>query len=368
VVRPDMTFRGYAGRIASGTVRLGDELLALPSKQHAIVSSLSSVDGPVEEATTGENVMIELDRKVDVSRGHVLVRPRNVPTATQAFEAIICWMSETRSVRGKTYVLRQTTREVSATLADVMYRFDIAAYHREDVATLGTNDIGRVAVETGQSVFLDTYRHNRATGGFILIDSVTNDVVAAGMVTSVTRAEEVVAPTRQAAVVWLTGLSGAGKSTIADAVAERLRLHGVPVARLDGDDLRGGLNADLGFSSEDRRENLRRAAHVARLFARTGSVTFCSFITPTETDRHLVREIVGESYIEAYVRASLNTCEARDVKGLYNRARAGELADFTGIGAAFEEPRTPDITLDTEGTSIEACATRLAEFIEGRES
>ena len=366
VVRPDMTFRGYAGRVASGTVRLGDELLALPSRQHAVVASLSGVDGPVTEASSGENVMIELDRKVDVSRGHLLVRPRNAPTSTQAFEAIVCWMSEARSVRGKTYVLRQTTREVSATLVDVMYRFDIATYHREDIPSLSVNDIGRVAVETGQPVFLDTYRHNRATGGFILIDSVTNDVVAAGMVTSATRTEESTEPAREAPVVWLTGLSGAGKSTIADAVAERLRLQGVPVARLDGDDLRGGLNADLGFSAEDRRENLRRAAHVARLFARAGNVTLCSFITPTEADRLLVREIIGKNYIEAYVSASLDTCEARDVKGLYKRARAGEIPDFTGIGAVFEEPRQSEITLDSEESSLEECAARLAEFIADR--
>ncbi|MHB8635847.1 MAG: adenylyl-sulfate kinase [Fimbriimonadaceae bacterium] len=366
VVRPDRTFRGYAGRVVSGTVRLGDELLALPSKQHAAVAYLADLNGPVDEAGVGANVMIELDPQVDVSRGDVLVRPGNVPTATHAFEAIVCWMSEAPSVQGKQYVLRQTTREVSATLAKVMYRFDIATYHREESANLGPNDIGRVAIETGQPVFLDTYRHNRATGGFILVDSVTNDVVAAGMVTSVTRAEDSAPAGRSSAVVWLTGLSGAGKSTLADAVAERLRLHGMPVARLDGDDLRDGLNSDLGFSAPDRRENLRRAAHVATLFARAGNVTLCSFITPTEADRRMVREIVGAQYIEAYVSASLETCEARDVKGLYKRARAGQLANFTGIGSAFEAPQRAEITLDTEASSIDACAARLADFIVAR--
>jgi bifunctional enzyme CysN/CysC len=366
VLRPDMNFRGYAGRVASGTVRLGDELLALPSKQHAVVASLRGVDGPLDEAGSGENVMIELDRNMDVSRGHLLVRPRNAPTATQAFEAVVCWMSERRSVTGKSHVLRQTTREVSATVAEVMYRFDIATYHREGVKTLGPNDIGRVAIETGQPVFLDTYRHNRATGAFVLIDTVSNDVVAAGMVTSQSRTEEATEMAREAAVVWFTGLSGAGKSTIADAVAERLRLQGVQVARLDGDDLRGGLNADLGFNAEDRHENLRRAAHVARLFARAGSVTLCSFITPTEADRRLVREIIGANHIEAYVKASLATCEARDVKGLYKRARAGEIPDFTGIGAAFEEPTAAEITLSSEDSSIDECAEALAEFIVSR--
>jgi bifunctional enzyme CysN/CysC len=223
-----------------------------------------------------------------------------------------------------------------------------------------------LVIETGQPVMLDTYEHNRATGSFILVDPVSNEVVAAGMVSRVTPSGDGSVRFGTGQVVWLTGLSGAGKSTVADAVAERLRLDGVSVSRLDGDDLRGGLNSDLGFSPEDRRENLRRAAHVARLMAHSGHVTLCSFITPMEADRTLVREIVGDAFLEVYVKASLETCEARDVKGHYKRARSGELANFTGVSAPFEDPANADVILDTSELSVDEAAQQLVDQIRSR--
>ena len=366
VVRPNQNFRGYMGQIVSGTVRAGEELLVLPSAQKACVAKLFDLEGEVEQAKAGTNVLVTLDREVDMSRGDMLVRPRNVPAITQSFEAIVCWMSDDHSLIGRPYVLRQTTRETSATLEDVVYRFDIDTLHRDETRRLETNDIGRIVLTTGRPVFIDTYEHNRSLGSFLLIDPVTNNVVAAGMVTRTHRtdipADEQIKPQ----VLWLTGLSGAGKSTIADALVEQLKLEGIQAARLDGDDLRTGLNSDLGFSPEDRTENLRRAAHVAGLIAQLGNVTVCSFITPMNSDRRAIREILGEQYTEVYVKTAIEECERRDPKGHYKRARAGQMPGFTGISAPFEVPEAPEIVIDTQNLTVDQAVARLVEFVVNR--
>jgi len=364
VLRPDQNFRGYMGLIASGAIRDNDEIMVLPSGQKAVVKKLFNLEGETQQASAGTNVLLTLDREVDISRGDMLVRPRNLPSVTQTFEAVACWMTEDHSVIGKSYVLRHTTRETSATLEDVVYRFDIDTLHRDETRRLELNDIGRIVIGTGRPVFLDTYEHNRALGGFLLIDPVTNSVAAAGMVTRAGRADVIENRPRTAQVIWLTGLSGAGKSTIADALVEQLKLDGIQAARLDGDDLRTGLNADLGFSTEDRTENLRRAAHVAGLIAKLGHVCVCSFITPINADRRAVREILGERYAEVYIKTGLAECERRDPKGLYKRARSGDIKQFTGITSPFEEPESPDLTIDTEKSSIEDAVRQLAEYIQ----
>ena len=366
VIRPDQDFRGYMGRLESGVLRTGEELLVLPSGQTVIVKQLFDLDGEVKEASAGTNVLVTFDREVDVTRGDMLVRPRNVPSVTQSIEAVVCWMSEEPSIVGRRYILRHTSREVSATIEEVVYRFDVETLHRDDAKVLAMNDIGRIVVSTGRPVFMDTYEHNRALGGFLLIDSVSNAVVAAGMTTRLPISDVPARTQRTGQVVWLTGLSGAGKSTIADALVELLQREGLNAARLDGDDLRTGLNSDLGFSPEDRAENLRRAAHVARLFANLGHITICSFISPLNADRRVIREIVGDRHMEVYVRASLAECERRDPKGLYKRARKGEIRQFTGITSTFEEPDNPDMILDTEGVSVEQAVRKLAEVIRRR--
>ena len=363
VIRPDQNFRGYMGRLESGVIRSGEELLVLPSGQTVVIKQLFDLDGEVKEAHPGTNVLVTFDREVDVTRGDMLVRPRNVPSVTQNIEAVVCWMAEEPSVAGRRYVLRHTSREVTATIEEIVYRFNVETLHRDDAKVLGMNDIGRIVITTGRPVFMDTYEHNRALGGFLLIDPVSNGVVAAGMTTRLPSADGPSRPHRAGQVVWLTGLSGAGKSTIADAVVELLQREGLNAARLDGDDLRTGLNSDLGFSPEDRAENLRRAAHVARLFANLGHITICSFISPMNSDRKIIREIVGEKHMEVYVRASLAECERRDPKGLYKRARKGEIRQFTGITSTFEEPDNPDLVLDTEGVSVEQAVRQLAEVI-----
>ncbi len=363
VIRPDQTFRGFSGQVASGSVRVEDELIVLPSRQIVKVKELHNLEGKVAEAAAGENVLLTLDREVDLSRGEMLVRPRNVPEVTETFEAHLCWMVDEPSMLGRSYILRHTTREVSATLEEVVYRFDVETLHRENTPSLRLNDIGRVVLSTGKPVFLDTFEHNRQTGCFILIDSVTNNVVAAGMVLRTNPQAGTVHRSRESEVIWMTGLSGAGKSTIADTVVEQLRLQGIQAARLDGDDLRLGLNSDLGFSPESRAENLRRAAHVAKLFAGLGNVTICSFITPSNADRRRIKEILGDQCIEVYVKASLAECERRDVKGLYKRARSGEIKEFTGITSVFEEPDNPDLVIETEQVTVEEGAKILAQFV-----
>jgi len=363
VLRPNQDFRGYMGQVASGTLRVNEEIVVLPSGQRAQVKELFDLDGPVNQVAAGMNALVTLDREVDVSRGDMIVRSRNTPSVTQTFEAVVCWMSADHSVIGKSYVLRHTTRETSAVLEDVVYRFDIDTLHRDETHRLDMNDIGRIVVSTGLPVFLDTYEHNRAMGSFLLVDPVSNSVAAAGMVIRANRGELPEEQSRTSQILWLTGLSGAGKSTIADALVEQLRLDGLQAARLDGDDLRTGLNSDLGFSQEDRTENLRRAAHVAGLIARLGHVTVCSFITPMNADRRMIRKILGTQYTEVYVRTGIQECERRDPKGHYQRARSGQLQGFTGISSPFEEPESPEIVIDTEQTSIEEAVRILSDYV-----
>jgi len=364
--RPNQDFRGFAAQISSGTLRKGDELTVLPSGQKAKVKQLFDVDSERNEAASGDNVVITLDREVDVSRGDMFARPRNLPTVTQAFEASVCWMNETPAMVGKPYVVRHTTREVGGTIEEIVYRFDVETLHRDPTHTLGLNDVGRVTISTGKPIFLDTYEHNRNTGGFLIIDPVSNNVVAAGMVTRTSSSTSTALTHREAEVIWMTGLSGSGKSTIADAVVARLKSEGIQSARLDGDDLRTGLNSDLGFSPEQRHENLRRAAHVAKLFGNLGNVTVCSFITPTNADRELVRSVLGDREIEVYVKANLEECERRDPKGLYKRARRGEILEFTGVSAPFEEPTRQDIVIDTQFMSIDEAVEHIVGLLLAR--
>ena len=264
---------------------------------------------------------------------------------------------------GRSYVLRQTTRETSASLEDVVYRFNIDTLSRDETRRLEMNDIGRIIVDTGRPIFVDTYEHNRELGSFLLIDPVTNNVAAAGMITRTNRGDQITGKPPTAQVLWLTGLSGAGKSTIADALVEHLKMEGIQAARLDGDDLRTGLNSDLGFSPADRTENLRRAAHVAGLFANLGQVTVCSFITPMNTDRRMIREILGEHYHEVYIHTTLEECERRDPKGHYKRARSGQLPGFTGISAPFEVPDQPELTINTHEVSVDQAVRTLTEYV-----
>jgi bifunctional enzyme CysN/CysC len=386
IIRSDQTFRGYAGTLASGSVRPGEEIVVLPAGLATRVKTLDTFDGPRDEAVAGDAVVLTTTEELDISRGDMIVRKKNLPTVTNRFEAYLCWMSGDELATGQAYTLLHTTREVQAFVGRVDYRVDVDTLHRQQAPTLGLNEIGRVEITTGQPLFFDSYRVNAATGSFILIDPHTNVTVAAGMIRGEVRelaqpkttvstdvvwqGANIARETREqrnrhkAAVVWLTGMSGAGKSTIARAIERRLFDEGCVTMLLDGDHVRHGLCGDLGFSPEDRTENIRRVGEVARLFFEQGSIVLCAFVSPYRRDRDGVRALFPDGrFIEVFVKADPETCRARDPKQLYARAARGDIAQFTGVSAPYEEPAAPELTLDTDTASVDAACARVLAYL-----
>ena len=365
VIRPQQAdfhdFRGYAGTVAGGVFRPGDEVVVLPSGFSTMVTNVWGPGGSkLDEAFSGQAVTIELADNLDISRGDMLCRPNNRPTSTQDLDAMISWMdSDLTLSTDTTYTMLHTTRDTRVSVKELEYRLDINTLHRvEDAPTLGLNEIGRVRLRTQKPLHFDPYRRNRDTGSFILIDEATNNTVAAGMILGASQNEPNIvwhsgAVTREhrktkGMTLWLTGLSGSGKSSVAVEVERRLVASGQPAYILDGDNLRHGLNADLGFSPEDRAENVRRVTEVARLIADAGVVAIVSLVSPYRADREAARaahEADGLPFLEIFMDTPLEVAEARDTKGLYAKARAGEIKDFTGINAPYEAPLRPDLLL-----------------------
>jgi len=385
VIRPGQDYRGYAGRVASGVLRPGEEVLVLPSRQSTKIRSIDSYEGSLDEAVAGDSVAVTTEHELDISRGDMIVRPLNLPAVDSEIDATICWTSEQPMQPGTQYWLRQTTREVKAFFSRIVYRIDVDTLHREEVDHFELNDIGRVHLTTSLPVFFDQYQLNRETGSFILIDPHTNNTVAAGMIRGSVRtvedlpaehpegedvrpvspdvvweawniplAEREARNGHTAAVVWFTGLPGSGKSSIARGLERRLYEAGVHTMLLDGDQVRHGLNGDLGFSPEDRTENIRRVGELASLFFRHGNVVLCTFVSPFAADRNQARGLVPEGrFIEVFVDTPLEECERRDPKGLYARARGGEIAHMTGLTSPYEAPESPEIRLETVGRGLE---------------
>jgi bifunctional enzyme CysN/CysC len=383
-------YRGYAGQVASGVLRPGDEIVVAPSMARSRVARIETFDGEVSEAFPPMGVTVLLEDDLDVSRGDMICRPNNLPMVRQDLEALVCWMGEEDLQPQKTYFLQQTTRTLKAKVEAIRYRIDVNTLSRVDEpGALSLNEIGRVALRTTSPVIFDEYKKNRETGSFLLIDAATNNTVAGGMfleayiapratrppppmadpkspnVTphrgNLTRAGRYAALGAQGAVVWLTGLSGSGKSTIGAALEQRLVLAGHPAYVLDGDDLRHGLCGDLGFSAADRAENVRRVAHVARILAEAGSVAIVTLISPQADARERARKVaadVGLPFFEVYVATPIEKCEERDPKGLYRRARAGEIAQFTGIHTSYEAPTRPEVTI-SDGHTIDAAVDSI---------
>ncbi|HEV2061245.1 MAG TPA: adenylyl-sulfate kinase [Solirubrobacteraceae bacterium] len=372
-------YRGYAGQIAGGVLRRGDEVLVLPSGEHSRIAAIDTFEGEVEEAFAPMSVTIRLTDDVDVSRGDMIARPQNRPLLERDVDAMVCWMSETPSRPNGRYVIKQTTRSTRAVITSLLHRIDVDTLHREEgVNHLELNEIGRMQLRTAVPLAFDTYRRNRTTGSFILIDETTNDTVAAGMITGtvdvdeerssnvvwdragVTRERRVEALGRTGATLWFTGLPSSGKSTIAAALEHRLVAAGIAAYRLDGDNLRHGLNADLGFSAEDRAENVRRTAHVAQLLADSGVVAIPSLVSPYRADRDLARRVheeAGVPFLEVFVDTPVEECERRDPKGLYARARAGEIKGFTGVDDPYEAPEDAEVVLRPE--DVDAAVARV---------
>ena len=392
VIRPDQDYRGYAGRVASGTIRSGEEIMVLPSGQRTLIKSVDTFDGPVEEALTGDSVALTTADELDISRGDMIVRPLNLPVVATEIDAMLCWMSDEPMKGGTQYWFRQTTREAKAFISRVVYKIDVDTLHREDVEAFGFNDIGRVQIQTAAPIFFDRYEMNRETGSFILIDPHTNNTVAVGMIRGTVRSAEKLAEQlneattverkaspdvvwegwnvpleareekngHAAAVVWFTGLSGSGKSSIARELEQMLFAEGCQTMLLDGDQVRHGLNGDLGFSPDARKENIRRVGEVANLFYLQGNIVICTFVSPFQMDRERARALFPEGrFIEVFVDTPLEECERRDSKGLYAKARKGEIEQMTGISSPYEAPENPEIRVETVGREVTEVADEI---------
>jgi bifunctional enzyme CysN/CysC len=394
VIRPTQDYRGYAGRIASGTIQPGEEVVVLPSGHGSRVRSIDVADGSHSEAAAGESVVLTLEDEVDVSRGDMLVRRKNLPVSATRFDATLCWMSEKPLDRTTAYVLQHTTRQVQAYVSELVYRIDVDTLHREDTETLGLNEIARVELTTSQPLFFDAYEKNRETGGFILVDPHTHATVAAGMIRGEHRelplpedapparavspgvvwedwniplADREASVGHSAAVLWLTGLSGAGKSTVAKAVEQELFALGCRTILLDGDQVRHGLCGDLGFAAADRTENIRRVSEVAKLCFEHGNIVLCTFVSPFAEDRQRARALIPDGrFLEIHVHADLDTVKARDPKGLYEKAGRGEIPNLTGVSSPYEAPDRPELRIDTSHQSVERSVDEVLALLRAR--
>jgi bifunctional enzyme CysN/CysC len=360
VNRPNLDFRGFSGTVASGAVSVGDELLVAASRKPARVARIVTMDGDLESAIAGEAVTLVLDREVDVSRGDVLVRPGETPEYSTHFQARIVWMADEPAYPGRSYLLKVGAQQVPATITDLRFRTNVNTLEESAAKTLELNEVGTVNIATDKPIAFDSYEANPGTGSFILIDRISNTTLGAGVIDfglrraqnlsyqsfDVNRQVRADMKGQEPAIVWFTGLSGSGKSTIANLIEKKLTAEGRHAYILDGDNVRHGLNKDLGFTDDARVENIRRVAEVARLMADAGLIVICSFISPFRSERRLAREIAGDiRFAEVYVDTPLAVCEARDPKGLYARARRGEIQNFTGVTSPYEAPEKADILL-----------------------
>ena len=378
VNRPNADFRGFAGLIAGGTVRRGDALRVLPSGRTSTVARVFSGEGETDGAVAGESVTLTLADEVDVSRGDVLAAADDPPLVANQFEATIVWMHDEPLLQGRSYLLKLATRTVTATVAPIKYRVNVNTLEHLAAKKLDLNDIGVCGLEVSSAIAFESYRDSRVLGGFILIDRFSHNTVGAGLLHfALRRSQNVhwqaldVNKTARArlshqkpCILWFTGLSGAGKSTIANLVEKQLHADGRQTYLLDGDNVRHGLNKDLGFTDQDRVENIRRVAEVARLMVDAGLIVMVSFISPFRSERRMARGLVeaGE-FIEVFVDTPLAQAEARDVKGLYKKARRGELKNFTGIDSPYEAPENPEIHLDTARLAPEAAALQVIKYL-----
>ncbi len=360
VNRADHDFRGLAGTVASGAVSQGDEVVLASSRKPARVARIVTMDGDLPTAVAGQAVTLVLDRELDASRGEVLSHPGALPEYSNQFQAQLVWMHDEPAIPGRSYLLRAGDQLVPATLTNLKHRIDMDTLDRIAARHLALNEIGTVTIATDRPIAFDPYADNERTGGFILVDRIANATLGAGVIEhglrrgqnlsyqafDVDRQVRAGMKGQEPAIVWFTGLSGSGKSTIANLVEKRITAEGRHTYVLDGDNVRHGLNKDLGFTEDDRVENIRRVAEVARLMADAGLIVLVSFISPFRNERRIAREIAGDiDFIEAYVDTPLEVCETRDTKGLYARARRGEIKNFTGIDSPFEPPERADLVL-----------------------
>lgn len=391
VNRPNLDFRGFCGTIASGTISKGDTVMALPSKKTSKVKSIVTYDGELEEAFAPLSVTLTTEDEIDISRGDMLVRPDNQPTITDKFDASIVWMAEQPLLPGKDYLIKQACSVTPGRISTLRYEIDVNTLHRSPTAELKLNQIARCQVQLSQPVALDDYRRNKGTGAFIIVDRVSNITVGAGMILDRKTAEQSdhwedearegleartspVTPEEREArygqkpmTVLLTGLPAAGKTPIANAVERMLFDRGRAVAVIDGQNMRRGLSRDLGFSVDDRSENVRRAAEVAKTLNNAGLITVAAFVAPHEAVRQKAAEVVGrERFVVAHVAAPVEWCREHDDQGVYAKADSGEITGFPGVSADYETPAEPDLVLNTHELSIDECALKVVELLESK--
>jgi len=386
VNRPDQSFRGFSGQIESGSVVRSQDIRVLPSGRTTRIERIVTADGDLEEAVAGQSVTVTFTHEVDCSRGDVIAAADAPPEAADQFEATVVWMDENELLPGRGYWLKLGTQLVTATVQQPKYEINVNTLEHLAAKTLELNSIGVAEIATDREVVFAPYAveggsPNRALGGFILIDKLTNATVAAGMLhfalrralnihrqpLEVSRETHASLKGQKPAVLWFTGLSGSGKSTIANIVEKKLSARGRHTFLLDGDNVRHGLNRDLGFTEADRIENVRRVGEVARLMADAGLIVMTAFISPFRAEREMVRKMLPErEFIEIFVDTPLADAEARDPKGLYAKARAGEIKNFTGIDSPYEAPETPELRIDTTAMSADEAAQRIIDYLERR--
>ncbi|PIB92930.1 sulfate adenylyltransferase subunit CysN [Caulobacter sp. FWC2] len=382
VNRPNLDFRGFSGLIASGTIKPGDRIRALPSGRESRVARIVTLPGDLDQAVAGQSVTLTLEDEIDISRGDVIATADAPAPVANQFEATLVWMDDEPLPPGRTYLLKIGARTVGASVTDIKHRVNVNTLEHTAAKRLELNEIGLVNLSLDQAIPFEAYADNRQMGGFILVDRLSNRTVGAGMInfalrradnihwqhTDVSKASRSALKSQRGQVVWLTGLSGAGKSTIANLVEKRLHALGRHTYLLDGDNVRHGLNKDLGFTEEDRVENIRRVAEVAKLMVDAGLIVLTAFISPFRAERQLARDILepGE-FIEVFVDTPLAVAEARDVKGLYKKARSGQLKNFTGVDSPYEAPETPELRIDTTAIDPVEAAERIVAWLEGGE-
>jgi len=378
VNRPNSNFRGFSGQISSGKISVGDKIRALPSSKTSTVRSIVTADGDLEQAIAGQSITLTLDTEIDISRGDLICLSEEPAESADQFEASIIWMAEEGMLPGRTYILKSGVQTARATIATPKYKVNVNTLEEAAAKRLDLNEIGVCNIALDKPIAFDAYSDNRDTGGFILIDRYSNVTVGAGMIHFALRrasnihwqAVDVDKQTRseiknqKSAILWFTGLSGSGKSTIANLIEKKLISGGRHTYLLDGDNVRHGLNKDLGFTDIDRVENIRRIAEVSRLMVDAGLITLVSFISPFRSERRLARELVeSDEFVEIFVDTPLEIAEERDVKGLYKKARLGEIKNFTGIDSPYEEPENPEIRVNTKEMTAEEAADFVIEYL-----
>ncbi len=374
--RPNHTFRGFQGQIESGIINVGDEIVLLPSNEKVKVKSIHVADQSTGIAIAGQPVTIQLDREVDVSRGCVLAKDRDLKIADM-FTATILWMDDRELIEGRNYLVKVGTKTLPAMVMSIKYKIDINTGKHIQVERLFKNEMATCDISLSENMVFDKFKNNKSIGSLILIDRITNMTSACGTIdhdlrrskniiwqnTDISREIRAKQKNQKPLTLWFTGLSGSGKSTLANEVEKKLVTMGKHTMLLDGDNVRHGLNKNLGFKEVDRIENIRRIAEVAKLMNEAGLIALTSFISPYEEDRENARALIGDDFIEIFVSTPLEECEKRDSKGLYKKARAGEIPNFTGINSPYEKPKSPEITIDTSNCSIEKATNRIMKQI-----